>query len=46
MKKLKHFKFKHYLFLNKTINILAKSNKQAYEVLFKHYKEANNYYLN
>lgn len=43
---LKHYKFTHYLLVNNNINILAKNNKQAYEILFKHYKKASNYILN
>lgn len=43
---MKHFKFKHYLLVNKTINILAKNKKQSYKILYKYYLNASEYYLN
>lgn len=43
---LRDFKFIHSTFINNNIHILAKNNKMAYEILYKHYENANEYYLN
>lgn len=40
---MKHFKFNHYLLIDKTINILAKNETEAYLVLHKHYKNSSDY---
>ena len=42
---MKHYKFIHLLKIHKTVNILAKNKKQAFEILYRYYT-GNNYYLN
>lgn len=40
-----HFKFEHYLLIDKKTNILAQNQKQAYIILYKHYNNASDYVI-